>query len=489
MTEMEQTENTNLTPKEELKQKLIRYNQNIKQKREHPTPEDLYNLTLKQYQKDVKRKSRDKKVTHNEVAKKLLKLDHYKTMEDTKELYIYRNGIYVNEGEIQVEKNVEKVCYETASKHFTSEVIGVIKRQTYTKRKFFDTDPNLLTVKNGILNLETNTLTEHTPDHLSVIKYNIMHNPNAKAKKILKFLEQVCPKPEFRQTLIDMIAYCFLPHHKYHVWLILVGSGDNGKTTFINLVNKFLGEENTISISLQDLLTKRFLIVNLFGKSANICDDLPSSPLKYTGIIKTLTGEGSLTVDVKHKDPITFTSKAKQIFTCNTLAKTEDTTHAFFSRVLIVEFVEKFLKGDPNTDPDLLEKLTTEEEFSGLLNICIKTIKEIKDNGRIRYPFTTEEMRDQYNRFSSALSTYVFSSVEKDIESSITKGDLFTDYVKYANEHKLNIMESNVFSRKIKPLILGLGGTDGFIGKNRAWNGIRLKTEEEKVYTDLEDFL
>jgi len=57
---------------------------------------------------------------------------------------------------------------------------------------------------------------------------------------------------------------------------------------------------------------------------------------------------------------------------------------------------------------------------------------------------------------------------------------MYEDHVKYCMKHKLSVMPSNVFSRKIKNYIIQLGGSDGYIGKDRAWRGVRLETTEER---------
>lgn len=423
----------------------------------------------------------ENKFIPNQLAKAIERKYNFMTVWGMVYVYNAEKGIYEAEGEELIEEICRDILDDEYKKNRVTEVTYAIKIGNYQDYEEVKIPSHQIIVENGILDLEINELLPFSPKHFSTSRLPIIYDVEAKAEGIIKFLEEICPNSEFRQTLIEMIAYCLLNNHKYHVWLIIVGEGENGKTTYINLVKAFLGDENTVSISLQDLLTRRFLRAELFGKLANIYDEIPKTPLKYTGIIKILTGEGQITCDVKFKKPRTFTSTTKFIFSCNELPKTEDTTHAFFSRPMIIELTQRFPKGDPKTDPNLIEKLTTPTELSGLLNLCLDSMKQIEERKTISYPFTSNQMRDQYQRFSDPIYEYIQENVVFDAMESITKGKMYEDFVKYATKNKLAIMPSNVFSRKVKPQIVTLGGTDGYKGKDRAWKGVRLREAKKGI--------
>jgi putative DNA primase/helicase len=52
-----------------------------------------------------------------------------------------------------------------------------------------------------------------------------------------------------------------------------------------------------------------------------------------------------------------------------------DESDAFFGRKLILGFPRRF-EGDRD-DPDLLKKLTTEEELSGIFNVLMMALKRL----------------------------------------------------------------------------------------------------------------
>ncbi len=106
------------------------------------------------------------------------------------------------------------------------------------------------------------------------------------------------------KTLIEIIGYTLYPRYILHKAFMLHGSGSNGKTTYLRLLNDILGENNVSSISLQEISERPFSRVPLHNKLANIFSDIPAQPLKYTGYFKVLTGEDSISADRKNRDYI-----------------------------------------------------------------------------------------------------------------------------------------------------------------------------------------
>ena len=109
------------------------------------------------------------------------------------------------------------------------------------------------------------------------------------------FLQQICGKNGERRKIIEdtiqeYIGYTFYRAYTFKRYVLLDGSGDNGKTALMNVVKSVIGEENNTSVSLQDLNNQRFALAKLYGKLGNISDDLPDKAVKYTGAIKQITG-------------------------------------------------------------------------------------------------------------------------------------------------------------------------------------------------------
>ena len=90
-----------------------------------------------------------------------------KSLRKFEEILLYNGKIYDKlQAETLIKEKTEKLI-PLCTTHETQEVINKIKRHTYTDIEDFDKDPNLITIENGILNLETLERRPHTPQHLS----------------------------------------------------------------------------------------------------------------------------------------------------------------------------------------------------------------------------------------------------------------------------------------------------------------------------------
>ena len=97
------------------------------------------------------------------------------------------------------------------------------------------------------------------------------------------------------------------------------------------------------------------------------------------GHLKCLYRETRLGRRRNSKIHLNFRVLCRLIFSANEIPESDDKSFAYFRRWIIL-FFEKVFEGK-NNDTKLIEKLTTPEEMSGLLNLALIALKQlIKDN-------------------------------------------------------------------------------------------------------------
>lgn len=126
---------------------------------------------------------------------------------------------------------------------------------------------------------------------------------------------------------------------------MLYGTGGNGKSIFISLYNKFLGEENVSSVDLYNLEENRFAPSMLLNKLANTFADIDSRFLEKSSMIKSLTGRDRVFAEYKNRMPFSFENFAKLTFSANKLPSFKDTSEGNFRRWMILTFPNKFVEG------------------------------------------------------------------------------------------------------------------------------------------------
>jgi putative DNA primase/helicase len=405
------------------------------------------------------------------ATEEIQKVARFATLKDTGDIYQWQNGIWVNSGEIRIKEFTEALV-EHASQYIVSEVVAKIKRKTYIDRSLFDSDDTLINTKNSVINLKTGEVTEHAPEQYQTIQFPITYNPIAICPVIDSFVAEVMG--DNAKVFYEILAYCTIPDYRFKKFFIFLGEANTGKTTAVDLMYRFLGKSNTSEITLQQLADNRFAMSNLYGKLANICDDLPKVAFEDVGKIKQLTGNSPIGSEVKHvQKPVNFVNRAKLIFTCNTIPKTNGSDDAFFSRILIIPF-----RYQPAViDNDLISKLTTEDEMSGLLNRVLEARKFLyKNNG---FSITQSVSDVSYLYSVGALDTitqYTYDRIEYDVLARVLKEDIYNDYLKYCNEKNIPAKADNAFHRRLQEMY-HLETVQVIINNEhkRAYMGIKLK--------------
>lgn len=409
-----------------------------------------------------------------------IKAHHFKTVEDTEKLYHYDHGVYLESGEVILKALVESEFSDITTDTLIRDVIGKVKRRTYTKRALFN-NGHVLNVKNGLIDLDTMELQPHSPDYLSTAQLNIIYDPTATAPRTKTFLEEVAQAKDI-PLIEEIIGWLLWPEYTVHKALMLLGQGRNGKGTLLRLITALIGKDNVSNVSLQELASDRFSKADLFGKLANIGGDLPAKDLSDTATFRGLTGGDRSRAQGKYAMPFNFDNTAKMLFSANLLPRSPDDTNAFYSRWIILEFLHTFDPQKGTGDSDLDSKLQTPEELSGLLNIALAGLARLKANGwRFSYDKTVEDVELMYKRNANPVLAFLIDECEERPESYIEKNVLLSRFKEYAERHGLRPVSTTKFSELLKdqteiPVSDYRPWTGGGAAP-RCWLGIKLKNE------------
>jgi len=379
------------------------------------------------------------------LAEEIMAEYHFITMMDNEVIYVYNNGFYQPYGEVLIKKLCKDRLQDEYRKNRASEVIDYIKASTYVRRR--EEPPNLIPLKNGVLDLETMELKPHSPEYMFFNKLPVKYDPDATCPNIDKFHREITGSEEDVQLLEEVIGFCLYRDYFIAKALMLVGGGANGKSTWLNLVKTFLGLENVSSRSLQELEENRFAKADLHHKLANIYADLPDRALRRTGTFKMLTGRDPITAERKFQNSFQFVNYAKLLFSANKVPEAYDDTDAFFRRWIIIVFPNQFVGDD--ADPNILERLTTEEELSGLLNKALKALKRLLERGQFSYSKTTEEIKEDYIRKSSPIAAFVMDCLEVDSDAFIVKKELFQTFAEYCRIRSIPSVTQDTFFKNL----------------------------------------
>ena len=382
----------------------------------------------------------------------------FATPRDTQELweYIPDEGIFMKGGERTVDQTLARQLGEYYSTRERNEVIAKLKALTYVDREEFDAaDKPLLCVENGVLNLDTRELMEHSPEFLFTRALPVEYDPDADPENITSFLDSITRREEDRDTMLEMVGHCLWPRYLKGKFMILFGEGSNGKSTFFDVLSHFLGDTNISGWDLQELAENRFASSALVGKFANIGGDMDSVKLKNTGVLKTLTGGDPTMVEEKGKPAFEFVNSATLMFAANRPPVIDEASYAIKRRLVPIRLPYEFteVEGDGNPDArdedDLLAELTTNEELSGLLNLALDGLDRLRENGDVSLPESLDERLEFYSAFSDPIKEFALTCVRNEHGLRVEKNVVYATYKRFAQERDYTIRSKNVFFRQL----------------------------------------
>lgn len=417
----------------------------------------------------------------------------YTTRSDEKsEIWFYDGGVYKPHGRTYIKEILRKIL----GKHFTSYiyslVLNKIESDTYIDSEYFYRNRYIeeIPVKNGILNIVTRELTPFTPNKIFFNKIPVIYDPSKDCEQIDNFLKTVLKDEDDVNVIYELIGFSLLSEYRYEKAFMLVGNGRNGKGKTIDLIKRFLGASNCSAIPLSLLYPESFTVSELFGKRINLAGDIGSKDLKETSTFKGLTGRDLITGKRKWLPNIEFENYAKLVFACNELPMVYDISRGFWERWILLEFPNTFVseKEYENSedkanlkirDENIISKITSDDEFSGLLNKSLDGFDRLRKNKDFSVTKGTKEIKDIWIRKANSFTAFCMDFIEESYDSYITKKELRRAYTKYCKRHKVSGKNDMVVKRVLQEMF-GVyeerknvfGVYDDF---ERVWTGIKFK--------------
>lgn len=385
-----------------------------------------------------------------EASESIMQKFHPITDEASQEILYYDNGVYVSGGQIIVEKELEHMYgYQLRNVHI-QEVIGHIMRNTYVRHNAYDKDENIINVKNGLYNIRTGKLQSHTPQYISLNQKPIVYDPKAKPKLFGKFLNETLYPDEIR-TAVELMAYTLLRSNPHEIYVILIGTGANGKSVFTSILVGLHGFKNISNVPLHSLIKDRFALSDLENKDINIDTELSTGFINDISILKRLTGSLPTRIERKNQRAYDTILHTKLFFNANKLPITDDDSDARFRREIAIAFPNQF--ENENADTNLQNKLTSEEELSGIFNVLMVALRRILRTRRIQIRHQTiQQRRNRHDIMINSVASFIRDALAQNPTHShyVTKDQMYEAYTRFCSFYGLPIERKESFGKLIK---------------------------------------
>ena len=366
------------------------------------------------------------------------------------QLHMYKEGIYVSgQEEIEAVMIQHLPGLNRAKRQEVMAYLNILIREN-TRSAHAHT----IAFRNGLYNIVSGAFTEFTPDVVITNKIPWDFNEHAYSEAIDSMLENVsCGDAAIRSLLEEIVGACMYRSNTLAGGkaFILTGTGSNGKSTYLKTLSHLLNEKNISSLDLKKL-GDRFSTVMMFGKLANIGDDISNEFVTDTAIFKkVVTGE---TIDAEQKGQPKFDFKpfCTLLFSANSIprmGKGSD-SQAIMRRLVIVPFNAKFKSDDPNFRPGIEDDLKGQESMEYLIQLGIQGLKRVLETKNYTTSEKVLQELEEYEERNNPLLMFMKECEDEDfnVESEPTS-TVYERYKEFCISENLQAVSKIEFSRQM----------------------------------------
>ncbi len=366
------------------------------------------------------------------------------------QLHIYRNGIYIS-GDEEIENEMIKHIPQL-NRAKRAEVIAYLN--VLIRDSTSPEDANLIAFQNGLFNILDNSFMPFTPEHIITNKIMWDYNPCAYSELADDVLNRLsCNDPQIRALLEEAIGYCFYRRNELGKAFILIGDKSNGKSTFLSMVQNLLGDQNISSLDLKEL-GERFKTAELFGKLANVGDDIGDEFIANASIFRKLVTGDRVTAEHKGCNPFEFNNYAKFLFSANNIPRIKDKTGAVQRRLVIIPFNANFSVNTTGFDPYIKYKLKNSEVMEYLIKIGIEGLQRVLTYRKFTHSDRVQKEMDEYEESNNPILGFFreCDAEEFQIENEPTN-KVYKRYLEFCLSNSLQPMSNIEFSKQVNRIL------------------------------------
>ena len=251
----------------------------------------------------------------------------------------------------------------------------------------FDTDPMLLNVTNGTIDLSADEITVRNFDRSDMLTKMspVTFDANADAPVWQRFLKRVLPDVEVRTFLQRWLGYCLSGSTAEQRLLIAYGTGANGKSVLFRAVEQVLGDY-ALTVAIQTFLQDSRRgggdatpdLARLAGPRLVLAAEPEVGARLNESLIKVATGGDRMVARHLFGDTFEFTPRFKLVLLANVRPSVRGQDRGIWRRILLVPIDVTI--DEEERDPTLLQRLVT-NEAAAILNWLIDGWRQYREVG------------------------------------------------------------------------------------------------------------
>jgi P4 family phage/plasmid primase-like protien len=345
----------------------------------------------------------------------------------------------------------------------------------------FDADLMLMNVQNGTIELHTGHLREHRPDDLITQITSTSFDATAKATRWMQFLQEIfCGDQELIDFVQRVVGYSLTGIKSEKALFILHGSGQNGKSVFLETLRNLLGGY-VGSLDPGDLIRHRndrhpAGLAKLAGTRIAYAQETAEGSRLNEALIKALTGGDTITVRRMHQNPWDMRPTFTLFMSTNSKPLVYEQGSAIWDRLKPIPFRYK-VPPELRVNIDQLLHHFVEVEGAGVLAWAVEGCLKYLQDGRLVTPDVIRKEVEEYRADMDMVGQFLEQECVETEGVKVPKSELYTCYQAWCDGNGYIPLKAEVLWRKLKERGFQERSMRRHRLKVRCWEGLGLRSE------------
>ncbi len=325
-------------------------------------------------------------------------------------------------------------------------------------------DPHLIACANGIVNpwvegyddLDADGHSDgfifNTPDLNIPNVLPVAWNPNTYDEATDRALDAfACGDPETRIVLEEVMAACIYRGRELQTMAVLIGTGGNGKSVFLRMLQGLVGEGNYSTVDLRDV-GRRFMQAPIVGKLVNVGDDIAdgiidSAPLSV--VKKIVTGD-AITIEEKYRTPDSVRPYCTLVFAANQFPRLADYSGGMLDRIHGIPFAADFRHDPQRRVSNIWDTLDTEQSRQYMLNLALRRLPQLVARGGFMPTRYSEDMRESVANDNDSVMYWISNDgIRQSHIDGMAVSDAYGQYKGFCDSAGRKPVEQRAFTLRV----------------------------------------
>ena len=314
-----------------------------------------------------------------------------------------------------------------------------------------DKDLFLLNVRNGTIDLKTMEFDEtHSKDSYITKIVDVVYDSEAKCPLWENFLHEIFEGDiELISYIQELVGYSLTGDTSEQILIFLYGGGQNGKSTFMNVLKALLGDYakqtdfSTFTVRKNDSGPRNDL-ARLKGARLVSTIEIEEGKQLAESLVKQVTGEDTIKARFLYSEDFEFLPNFKVWLVANNKPIIKGGDYAIWRRIRLIPFNVKI--PEEKKDKELGKKLKA--ELPGILNWALEGCRRWQSEG-LKTPKSVELATKEYEEEMDPIKEFLEDICTTETLGKTKTGELYQIYEEYCNFVKINPIPNRVFGRRL----------------------------------------